>query len=113
MCIRDRSMLIDKSNNAVDNRHDYTELSEPVAARYVKLTNVFTPDSGKFAVKDLRVFGNPDKAKFTKVSDVMVVRDPEDRRDATITWKPVEEPMAMLSVTELNLINFTTAIWSM
>jgi hypothetical protein len=84
------SMLIDKSNNAVDNRHDYTELSEPVTARYVKLTNVFTPDTGKFAVKDLRVFGNPDKAKFTKVSDVMVVRDPEDRRDATITWKPVE-----------------------
>ena len=84
------SMLIDKSNNAVDNRHDYTELSEPVTARYVKLTNVFTPDTGKFAVKDLRIFGNPDKGKFTKVSDVMVVRDPEDRRDATITWKPVE-----------------------
>ena len=84
------SMLIDKSNNPVDNRHDYTELSEPVTARYVKLTNVFTPDSGKFAVKDLRIFGNPDKEKFTKVSDVMIVRDPEDRRDATLTWKPVE-----------------------
>jgi len=84
------SMQIDKSNNAVDNRHDYTELSEPVTARYVKLTNVFTPDTGKFAVKDLRVFGNTDKAKFTKVSNVMVVRDPEDRRDATLTWKPVE-----------------------
>ncbi|MGB8491555.1 MAG: hypothetical protein WCE64_10920, partial [Bacteroidales bacterium] len=84
------SMLIDKSNNAVDNRHDYTELSEPVKARYVKLTNVFTPDSGKFAVKDLRIFGNPDKAKFTVVNDVMVVRDPEDRRDATLIWQPVK-----------------------
>jgi hypothetical protein len=84
------SMLIDKSNNAVDNRHDYTELSEPVTARYVKLTNVFTPDSGKFAVKDLRIFGNTDKAKFTEVKNVMIVRDPEDRRDATLTWKPVE-----------------------
>ncbi len=84
------AMLIDKSNNAVDNRHDYTELSEPVKARYVKLTNVFTPDSGKFAIKDLRIFGNPDKAKFTEVTDVMVVRDPDDRRDATLTWKPVE-----------------------
>ena len=84
------SMLIDKSNNAVDNRHDYTELSEPVKARFVKLTNVFTPDSGKFAVKDLRIFGNPDKAKLTEVTDLMAVRDPEDRRDATITWRPVE-----------------------
>jgi xylan 1,4-beta-xylosidase len=84
------SMLIDKTNNAVDNRHDYTELSEPIKARYIKLTNAFTPDSGKFAVKDLRIFGNPDKANFTEVKDVLAVRDPEDRRDATITWKPVE-----------------------
>jgi len=84
------SMLIDKSNNTVDNRHDYTELQEPVKARYVKLTNVFTPDSGKFAVQELRIFGNPEVAKFTEVKDVMIVRDPEDRRDATLTWQPVK-----------------------
>ena len=36
------SMIIDKSNNTVDIRHDYTELPQPVKARYVKLTNVFT-----------------------------------------------------------------------
>ena len=51
--------IIDKSNNTADIRHDYTELAEPVKARYVKLTNVFTPEEGKFAVKDLRIFGNP------------------------------------------------------
>lgn len=84
------SMLIDKSNNTKDLRHDYTELAESVKARYVKLTNVFTPDSGKFAIKDLRVFGNPGASKFTKVNNVNVVRNPEDRRDATILWNPVE-----------------------
>jgi hypothetical protein len=42
-------MLIDKSNNPEDLRHDYTELREP-EARYVKLTDVFTQDDGKFAV---------------------------------------------------------------
>jgi xylan 1,4-beta-xylosidase len=84
------SMLLDKSNNAVDNRHDYTELAKPVKARYVKLTNVFTPDSGKFAVKDLRIFGNASSAKITKVDNVTVVRDPEDRRDATLLWQPVK-----------------------
>jgi xylan 1,4-beta-xylosidase len=84
------SMLVDKSNNAVDNRHDYTELSKPVKARYVKVTNVFTHDEGKFAIQELRIFGNPDKAKFTKVKEVLVARNPEDRRDATITWKPVQ-----------------------
>ena len=84
------SMLIDKSNNAQDLRHDYTEFVEPVKARYVKLTNVFTHDDGKFAVKDLRIFGNPKEAKFTKVKNVMVARDLEDPRDATITWQPVK-----------------------
>ena len=43
-----------------------------------------------FAVKDFRIFGNKDQAKFTKVKDVMVARDLEDPRDATITWKPVK-----------------------
>jgi xylan 1,4-beta-xylosidase len=84
------SMLIDKSNNAVDNRHDYTELPNPVKARYVKLTNVFTADSGKFAVKDFRIFGNPESAKYTKVENPTVVRNPEDRRDVTLLWQPVK-----------------------
>ncbi|HPI69448.1 MAG TPA: family 43 glycosylhydrolase [Bacteroidales bacterium] len=83
------SMLIDKSNVTQDLRHDYIELPEPVKARYVKITNVFTHDEGKFAVKDLRIFGNPDVAKFTKVSNVKIVRNPEDRRDATLLWDPV------------------------
>lgn len=82
--------IIDKSNNSADKRHDYTELEEAVKARFVKVINVFTHDSGKFSIQEFRVFGNPNKAKLTKVSDVFVARNPEDRRDATITWKPVE-----------------------
>ncbi|MGQ9619412.1 MAG: discoidin domain-containing protein [Bacteroidales bacterium] len=85
------SMLIDKSNNTIDNRFDYTELAKPVKARYVKLTNSFTPDSGKFAIKDLRIFGNPRSAKFTKVNKITVIRNPEDRRDATLLWEPVKD----------------------
>ncbi|MBN1905830.1 MAG: family 43 glycosylhydrolase, partial [Deltaproteobacteria bacterium] len=84
------SMLIDKSDNREDLRHDYTELSAPVRARYVKLTNQFTHDEGKFAVKDLRIFGNPDSAKLTEVKDVMIVRNPDDPRDVTLTWQPVK-----------------------
>lgn len=84
------SMLIDKSNNPVDDRHDYTELPEPVKARYIKLTNVFTHDEGKFAVKDFRIFGNPEASQFAKVDEVMIVRDPQDSRNAVLTWQPVE-----------------------
>ena len=84
------SILIDKSDNKQDFRHEYFELPNPVKARYVKITNVFTHEEAKFAVKDLRIFGNPDIAKFTKVKDVKVVRSKEDRRDASLLWQPVE-----------------------
>jgi xylan 1,4-beta-xylosidase len=84
------TMLIDKSDNKEAIQHDFAELAEPVKARYVKLTNLFTPDSGKFAVKDLRIFGNPEAAKFTKVRNVKVVRSQEDRRNATLLWEPVK-----------------------
>lgn len=87
---RNWTMVIDKSDNKAAIQHDYAELTEPLTARYVKLTNVWTPDGGKFAVKDLRVFGNPEIARFTKVDDVKVVRSREDRRDATLLWQPVK-----------------------
>jgi hypothetical protein len=82
-------VLIDRRDNKQDLRHDYFELAEPVRARYVKLTNVFTHDEGKFAVKDLRVFGNPGAARFTKVENVKAVRGIDDRRDASLLWEPV------------------------
>lgn len=84
------TLVVDKTGNKETIQHDYVELTEPVSARYVKLTNVFTPDGGKFAVKDLRIFGNPEVAKFTKVKNVKVVRSREDRRDATLLWEPVK-----------------------
>jgi xylan 1,4-beta-xylosidase len=65
-------------------------LAEPISTRYVKLTNVYTPDEGKFCVRDLRIFGNPDSASYTMVGNVSVIRDPEDRRNAIIKWDPIE-----------------------
>ncbi len=83
-------MLVDKSQNLQDVPHDYIELDQPVTARYVKLTNVFTPGEGNFAVRDLRIFGNTDQAVFTSVDGFTVDRDPTDGRDAVIRWSPVE-----------------------
>ena len=83
------ALIIDKSNNPQDMRADYIELPTPILARYIKLTNVFTPDEGKFAVKALRAFGNPDKSTFTKVENVMVVRSELDRRNAALLWPEV------------------------
>jgi len=85
----DWSVLLDKSQNMLDVPHDYIELSQPVTARYVKLKNVYTPGGGNFAVRDLRIFGNKDKAVFTTVNDFTVQRKTDDR-DVLIKWTPVE-----------------------
>ncbi|MBA7579961.1 hypothetical protein ES708_21845 [subsurface metagenome] len=83
-------ILVDKSENMQDVPHDYVELDQPVAARYIKLKNVFTPGEGNFAIRDLRVFGNTEQAVFTTINDFTVQRDPADGRDALIRWTQVE-----------------------
>ncbi|MBN2103887.1 family 43 glycosylhydrolase [bacterium] len=86
----DWEVLADKSQNQKDMPHDYIELVQPVNTRYIKCANVFTPGSGYFAIRDLRVFGNSDKVVITPVNDFTVDRDPSDGRDAVIRWSPVE-----------------------
>ena len=82
--------VIDKSENKYDFHHDYTQLAEPVMARYVKLINTRQcHDGAKFSVKDLRVFGNPNEGKSTYVEGVKVVRNPQDAREAQLLWDPV------------------------
>ena len=82
--------VIDKPDNKLDLHHDYTELKTPAQGRYVKLTNTAQcHDGAKFSVKDLRVFGNPSSAGSVIVSGVKVVRNPEDRREASLLWDPV------------------------
>ena len=82
--------VIDKPDNKLELRHDYTELATPQTARYVKVTNVATYDNAKFSIKDLRVFGTTDNMSRTVVTDVKVVRNPEDRREANLLWTPVK-----------------------
>jgi len=84
-------LLVDKSQNMKDVPHDYVEMDQPVRTRYIKLTNVFTPGGGNFAIRDLRIFGNSDSALYTTLADFTVERDPEDGRDAVIRWTPVED----------------------
>ena len=81
--------VVDKPDNKLDLRHPYFELPKPVAARYVKVTNVATYDDAKFCIKDLRVFGNPGMSHSVVVKDVKAVRNPEDRRQVRLLWEPV------------------------
>jgi xylan 1,4-beta-xylosidase len=83
-------ILVDKSNNLKDVPHDYIELAQSKAARYIKLVNKYTPGNGFFAVRDFRVFGNSAQATFTEVTNFTVDRSDADGRDATISWPVVE-----------------------
>jgi xylan 1,4-beta-xylosidase len=82
--------LVDKSGNTLDVPHDYIELAQSVKARYVKLKNVFTPGNGKFAVRDLRIFGNSSKKVITNITAFTINRNSADRRNAIVSWAPVE-----------------------
>ena len=82
--------IIDKSSNKQEFRHDYNELpGEGVTARYVRVNNVACYDNALFSIKDLRIFGTTPNMSRTKVNDVKVVRNPEDRREANLLWSPV------------------------
>ncbi len=83
--------VISKPGNNLELKHDYNEFDTPVNARYVKVTNIATYDNAKFCIKDLRVFGTTPNMKTSKVADVKVVRNPQDRREADLLWSPVPD----------------------
>lgn len=84
------TMLVDKTQNKRDVPHDYVELNSARSARWIRLTNIFTPAGGKFAVRDLRVFGSTNQSKPAEVKSFTVLRDKTDARKALLNWQAVE-----------------------
>ncbi len=77
----------------VDNRglkefapHAYYEVD--ACARYVKVTFFHVAGNGFAAISGLRVFGCGEGERPAAVSELTVVRGPEDLRNATLTWAP-------------------------
>jgi xylan 1,4-beta-xylosidase len=85
--------LVDKSQNKTDVPHDYIELQKPVKTRFIKMVNIHMP-TGKFAISGLRVFGNGNGEKPTKVKNLIVLRTEKDKRSAYIKWEPVDNAFA-------------------
>ncbi|WP_293304909.1 discoidin domain-containing protein [Pedobacter sp. UBA5917] len=85
--------LVDKSQNKTDVPHDYIELQKPVKTRFIKMVNIHMP-TGKFAISGLRVFGNGNGDKPTKVNNLIVLRTEKDKRSAYIKWEPVDNAFA-------------------
>lgn len=49
-------IIIDKSKEKAYT-HDYIELKKPVKAAYIKIESIYSAKNGKFALSDLRIFG--------------------------------------------------------
>ncbi|MDP4291294.1 MAG: family 43 glycosylhydrolase [Bacteroidota bacterium] len=78
--------LVDKRLNKTDVPHDYIQLTKPIQARYVKVTNYHVPD-GTFAVSDLRIFGKGTGGLPGEVENFRVQRNQNDNREVELNWK--------------------------
>jgi hypothetical protein len=81
------TMLLDRGRTTRDAPHAYVQLDTPVTTRYIRITNVHTAAGGKFAVRDLRLFGTSELAPPERAEPFTVQRNPSDDRSATITWR--------------------------
>lgn len=81
---------IHQKTDEKDAPHDYIEFSKSLSANYIRITNQGpAAGGGKFAIRDLRVFGNAKIELPGRVQNVIVQRNPADRRSAEIKWNPV------------------------
>jgi xylan 1,4-beta-xylosidase len=78
-------LLSDKTKSKTDVPHDYIELSVPVKARYVRLTNYYIPD-GTFALSGLRIFGNGQGNNPKMINNLSIIRNQSDKREVKLKW---------------------------
>jgi hypothetical protein len=82
------NILIDKTKNTFDVPHDYIEITTPVKARYLRLTNYKMAD-GLFALAGLRVFGNNGGNAPSQIENLICERDTADPCIVKLSWKKV------------------------
>ena len=82
------TVAVDHRVTASDHSHDYEVLPRVASARFVRVTNVASPNAANFSLYDLRVFGQAGAAPKA-VAGLTAVRDGRDARRATIRWQPV------------------------
>lgn len=70
--------------------HDYLELARPERIRFLKIENMHMAKGGKFAVRDLRVFGPGEGKAPAAPQEVKAQRHADDDRNVTFTWRPAQ-----------------------
>ncbi len=83
-------LIADKSENRRVNPHDFLVLDKVIKASYLRIENVHSMNGGKFAIRDLRVFGYGDGSLPGIVENFEVERYQKDERFAMLKWEPVD-----------------------
>lgn len=77
--------IIDRSKNQKDYPHELIVLPAAQQARYFRITNTKNMD-GKFSLSDLRIFGYGNGNLPQPVSQILIARDPKDKRIIRFHW---------------------------
>ena len=80
--------LVDRSHSFKDTPNDYVELEYPARVRYIRYNNIHVP-TPYLSISAIRIFGLGEGKAPQQVKDFTATRH-SDRRDITLTWKPVE-----------------------
>lgn len=83
--------VVDKSKNRITNPHDYIELKKSVRAKYVKVVNEQAMSGGKFAIRDLRLFGQGSGEVPDSVTEASAKRNRDDERFSFVKWNRIED----------------------
>lgn len=85
--------LVDRRAQASTSSSSYEELTHPVGARYVRITNAAMPAGARFSLSGFRVFGVGRDARPAEVQGVTAARSttaPQDERIAELAWRPAQ-----------------------
>lgn len=80
--------VVDESRNRTPNPHCFVDFKRSITARYLRAVNVKAMLQGKFAIRDLRVFGHGLAEAPARVERVVARRNREDERFAHVEWMP-------------------------
>jgi hypothetical protein len=80
---------VDRSKSYKDVPNAYIVLNQPVKAKFVRYKNIEVPGNN-LALSEIRIFGLGFGKKPDNVKGFTVTRE-SDRRDATISWQPVQD----------------------
>jgi hypothetical protein len=86
----DWTTAIDKSANKTSIPHDYTVFTPPLHIRYLKVLNEHAARRGKFALRDLRVFGSGGGKPPLQVAPPAITRG-NPAWNVTFQWSPVPD----------------------